>query len=208
MPLRAQVILFVGRVQPLKAPDVLIKSVAELVRAEPARRERLQLIIIGSPSGPESDWARTLPVLAAELGVADLVDFRPHSARSELFRWYCASDLVGVPSYNESFGLVALEAQAAGTPVVAAAVGGLTVAVSGGVSGLLVDGHDPQTWADALASVVLDPGRRDSMAQAASLHAAQFSWDVTVDGLLGSYARALLESREAASPPVLGAVAR
>jgi D-inositol-3-phosphate glycosyltransferase len=80
--------------------------------------------------------------------------------------------------------------------------------VSGGVSGLLVDGHDPQTWADALASVVLDPGRRDSMAQAASLHAAQFSWDVTVDGLLGSYARALLESREAASPPVLGAVAR
>jgi D-inositol-3-phosphate glycosyltransferase len=140
--------------------------------------------------------------------VSEFDDFRPPMPAAELVEIYRAADVVAVPSYNESFGLVALEAQAAGTPVVAAAVGGLTVAVSGGVSGLLVDGHDPQTWADALASVVLDPGRRDSMAQAASLHAAQFSWDVTVDGLLGSYARALLESREAASPPVLGAVAR
>ena len=76
---------------------------------------------------------------------------------AELVELYRAADVVAVPSYNESFGLVALEAQAAGTPVVAAAVGGLTVAVADGVSGLLVDGHDPQTWADALAAVVLDP---------------------------------------------------
>ena len=94
-------------------------------------------------------------------GCPNCVDFRPPMPAAELVELYRAADVVAVPSYNESFGLVALEAQAAGTPVVAAAVGGLTVAVSGGVSGLLVDGHDPQTWADALAAVVLDPGRRE-----------------------------------------------
>jgi D-inositol-3-phosphate glycosyltransferase len=169
---------------------------------------RWRLVVVGGESGTGRRSGHRLDELAARLGVSEFVDFRPPMPAAELVEIYRAADVVAVPSYNESFGLVALEAQAAGTPVVAAAVGGLTVAVSGGVSGLLVDGHDPQTWADALASVVLDPGRRDSMAQAASLHAAQFSWDVTVDGLLGSYARALLESREAASPPVLGAVAR
>ena len=89
-----------------------------------------------------------------------------------------------MPSYNESFGLVALEAQASGTPVVAAAVGGLTVAVADGVSGLLVPGHDPVMWADHLARVVLDPAFHARLAAAAPLHAAGFSWDVTVDGLL------------------------
>jgi D-inositol-3-phosphate glycosyltransferase len=191
VPLRAQVILFVGRVQPLKAPDVLIKAVAELVRAEPARRERLQLIIIGSPSGPESDWARTLPVLAAELGVADLVDFRPHSARSELFRWYCASDLVGVPSYNESFGLVALEAQACARPVVATDVGGLRHAVDDGQTGLLVADHGPEDWAKAMAAVLDDPDEALRLGINAAIHASAFSWDNTAAATLGAYHHAL-----------------
>jgi D-inositol-3-phosphate glycosyltransferase len=75
--------------------------------------------------------------------------------------------------------------------VIAAAVGGLTVAVADGISGLLVAGHDPGAWADALASVVLDPAKRERMSSAAPLHAARFSWEVTVDGLLASYDRAL-----------------
>ncbi len=200
------VIVFAGRIQPLKGPEVVVKAMRHLAAERPDTRWRL--VVVGGESGTGRRSGHRLDELAARLGVSEFVDFRPPMPAAELVEIYRAADVVAVPSYNESFGLVALEAQAAGTPVVAAAVGGLTVAVSGGVSGLLVDGHDPQTWADALASVVLDPGRRDSMAQAASLHAAQFSWDVTVDGLLGSYARALLESREAASPPVLGAVAR
>jgi len=191
VPLRAQVILFVGRVQPLKAPDVLIKSLAELIRTEPARRDRLQLIIIGSPSGPESDWARTLPVLAAELGVADLVDFRPHSARSELFRWYCASDLVGVPSHNESFGLVALEAQACARPVVATDVGGLRHAVDDGQTGVLVSGHDPQDWAKAMATVLDDADEALRLGINAAIHASAFSWDNTAAATLGAYHHAL-----------------
>ena len=94
--------------------------------------------------------------------MSELIDFRPPVPAADLVDLYRAADVVAVPSYNESFGLVALEAQAAGTPVVAAAVGGLTVAVADGVSGVLVAGHDPQIWADALAAVVLDPAKRDA----------------------------------------------
>ena len=136
----AQVVLFVGRIQPLKAPDVLIRAVARLVEREPRRREHLRLIVIGSASGPDAGWSGTLAPLAAGLGVADLVEFRPHAERSELFRYYCVSDVVGVPSYSESFGLVALEAQACGRPVVATDAGGLRHAVRDGHTGRLVDG--------------------------------------------------------------------
>ncbi|GAA3617378.1 D-inositol-3-phosphate glycosyltransferase [Microlunatus ginsengisoli] len=191
VPLRAQVILFVGRVQPLKAPDVLIKAVAELVRADPDRRERLRLIIIGSPSGPDADWSRTLPPLAEELGVGDLVDFRPHSARAELFRWYCASDLVGVPSYNESFGLVALEAQACARPVVATDVGGLRHAVDDGQTGYLVAGHGAHDWAKAMAAVLDDPDEALRLGINAAIHASAFSWDNTAAATLGAYHRAV-----------------
>ena len=81
--------------------------------------------------------------------------------------------MVAVPSYNESFGLVALEAQAAGSPVVAAAVGGLPVAVDDGVTGSLVAGHEPQVWADALADVVLDPAKRERLADGGTAASGQ-----------------------------------
>jgi D-inositol-3-phosphate glycosyltransferase len=190
VPQDARVILFVGRIQPLKAPDVLIKGVAELARRSPERRAELKLIIIGSPSGPDSGWSRTLAPLTEELGVTDLVDFRPHSERAELFRWYCASDLVGVPSYNESFGLVALEAQACGRPVVATDVGGLRHAVQDQQTGLLVAGHDPNLWADALESVIDHPDELVRMGANAAAHASTFSWDNTAAATLRAYALA------------------
>ena len=182
-----QIILFVGRIQPLKAPDVLIRALAALVERQPERRERLRLVVVGSPSGPQSAWAASLAPLAAELGVADLVAFRPHSPRDELFRWYCASDVVGVPSWNESFGLVALEAQACGRPVVATDVGGLRHAVQDGQTGLLVPGHDPGQWADALAAVLDDPAGRARMGAAAAGHASRSSWDNTAAATLDAY---------------------
>jgi D-inositol-3-phosphate glycosyltransferase len=183
----AQMILFVGRIQPLKAPDVLIKAVAQLVADNPARRERLRLIIIGSPSGPQGSWSTSLGPLADALGVNDLIDFRPHSLRSELFRWYCASDVVGVPSYNESFGLVALEAQACGRPVVATDVGGLRHAVRSQHTGLLVAGHDPTAWAEALGDVLDDRTARVRMGVNAAGHASRFSWDNTAAATLQAY---------------------
>ena len=192
-----QVVLFVGRIQPLKAPDVTIRAVAELVRRDPARRQQLRLIIVGSPSGPQSGWAQSLAPLAAELGVSDLVELRPHSPRAELFRWYCASDVVAVPSYNESFGLVALEAQACGRPVVATDVGGLRHAVRDGHTGLLVPGHDTGLWADALAAVLDEADERARMGANAAGHASRFSWDNTAAATLEAYhtARVLQAAR-------------
>jgi D-inositol-3-phosphate glycosyltransferase len=187
-----QVILFVGRIQPLKAPDVLIKAVAELARRDPGRRQRLQLIIIGGPSGSNGEWSRTLGPLAIDHGIEDMVDFRPHSARSELFRWYCVSDVVAVPSYNESFGLVALEAQACGRPVVATDVGGLRHAVRDHYSGLLVNGHDERQWADALATILDDHDEMIRMGANAAAHAATFSWDNTAAATLQAYRTALV----------------
>jgi D-inositol-3-phosphate glycosyltransferase len=187
-----QVILFVGRIQPLKAPDVLIKAVAELARRDPSRHDRLQLIIIGGPSGTNAEWSQTLGPLAIDHGIADMVDFRPHSPRSELFRWYCVSDVVAVPSYNESFGLVALEAQACGRPVVATDVGGLRHAVRDHYSGLLVKGHDQREWADALAAILDDHDEMIRMGTNAAAHAATFSWDNTAAATLQAYRTALL----------------
>ena len=183
------VIVFAGRIQPLKGPDVLVRGIGLLAQRHPERRWRV--VIVGGVSGTGRLGGHRLDELAARLGVSEFIDFRPPVPAADLVDLYRAADVVAVPSYNESFGLVALEAQAAGTPVIAAAVGGLTVAVADGISGLLVPGHDPGDWADALAAVVLDPAKRARMSIAAPVHAGRFSWDVTVDGLLASYDRAL-----------------
>ena len=186
-----QIILFVGRIQPLKAPDVLIRAIAELAGRDPRRRDRLRLLIVGSPSGPDSEWSATLAPLARDLGVADLVIFRPHSPRAELFRWYCVADVVGVPSYNESFGLVALEAQACGRPVVATDVGGLRHTVRDQVTGRLVPGQDVEAWAAALGALLDDETERRRMGARAAAHASSFSWDNTAAATLAAYGVAL-----------------
>jgi D-inositol-3-phosphate glycosyltransferase len=193
--LEKQIILFVGRIQPLKAPDVLIRAVAALAERDLGRRDRLRLIIIGSPSGPDSEWSATLAPLARDLGVDDLVIFRPHSPRADLFRWYCVADVVGVPSYTESFGLVALEAQACGRPVVATDVGGLRHAVRDEVTGLLVPGQDVKGWADALGLLLDDDAERHRMGARAAAHASNFSWDNTAAATLAAYGVALDRSR-------------
>lgn len=105
------------------------------------------MVVCGGPSGTGLAHPHALEDLAVELGVRDLVRFVPPVDRARLADWYRAADICVVPSYSESFGLVAVEAQACGTPVVAARVGGLPTAVSDGRSGRLVDGHDPRDWA-------------------------------------------------------------
>jgi len=182
-----QVVAFVGRIQPLKAPDVLLRAAARLT----ARFTRLRVVIAGGPSGSGLQAPDTLVRLAAELGITGRVTFLPPQSRDDLVTVYRAADLVAVPSYSESFGLVAIEAQACGTPVVAAEVGGLPVAVRDGVSGALVAGHDVGEWADAVGGLL--HRRSDAMSRAAVSHAANFSWSRTVDGLLGAYGRAIGE---------------
>lgn len=190
LPTGAEVLLFVGRIQPLKAPDVLVAAAARLRARRGPGAPPLVVAVLGGPSG--SGLARPTALLdqAAALGVDDILLTRPPVARAELADWYRAADLVTVPSYNESFGLVALEAQACGTPVVAASVGGLRRAVRDGVSGELVPGHDPDLWADVLQRLLADPGTRERMGREAVEHASGFGWDVTADAVLAEYDRA------------------
>ena len=200
LPPDAAVLLFAGRIQPLKAPDVLLRAVAELLHQHPWLRSRLVVPIVGGPSGSGLEHPESLAQLATDLGLDGphgVVRFVPPVAQDELARWYAAATLVAVPSYNESFGLVAVEAQATGTPVVAAAVGGLTTAVRDGVSGLLVDGHDPRAWAAALCQVVADDALRVRLEAGALEQARQFSWERTADRVLEVYGRARAELRAA-----------
>ncbi|MEV0033155.1 D-inositol-3-phosphate glycosyltransferase [Nocardia sp. NPDC050793] len=198
-----QIVAFVGRIQPLKAPDVLVRAAAELLRTHPARN--LRVLIVGGPSGTGLERPDALIELAAELGITDRVTFLPPQPPDRLVQVYRAADLVAVPSYNESFGLVAIEAQATGTPVLAADVGGLGTAVRNGETGLLVAGHRIPDWAAALGTLLDEPRRLHAMRDRAVEHAANFSWEHTADGLLASYAAALsgFGAGEAARPTVL-----
>ncbi|MEI5671711.1 D-inositol-3-phosphate glycosyltransferase [Nocardioides sp. CCNWLW212] len=196
LPADADVLLFAGRIQPLKGPDVLLRAVAVLLERSPGLRGRLVVPVVGGPSGSGLDRPESLAALAGELGLDDVVRFVPPVSQADLARWYAAATAVAVPSYNESFGLVAAEAQAAGTPVVAAAVGGLTTVVRDRHSGLLVDGHDAEDWASALGRIVDDPGLRVRLEAGALEQARQFSWEATAARTLEVYERARLAMRE------------
>lgn len=187
----ALVFAFVGRIQPLKAPDVLLRAAAELLHRRPELRRRLVVLVVGGPSGSGLERPESLHKLAAELGIGDVVRFLRPQGGADLARVYRAADAVTVPSYNESFGLVALEAQACGTPVVAAAVGGLPVAVDDGVSGLLVPGHSPVKWAETLESIAT-PSVQEGLAARARGQASRFSWERTTESLLDVYSQAML----------------
>ncbi len=193
------VLAFVGRIQPLKAPDVLLRAAAEMIARRPELRARLRVLVVGGPSGSGLDRPRALAGLAADLGIPDVVRFLAPRSGAALAEVYRAADVVAVPSHSESFGLVALEAQACGTPVVAAAVGGLPVAVADGRSGLLVGDHAPSSWADALERAALDRELRGRLAAGAVEHATLFSWDRTADALLATYAEAAAARRAGAT---------
>jgi D-inositol-3-phosphate glycosyltransferase len=196
LPLDAHIVLFAGRLQPLKGPDVLLRAVARLLEHEPELRSRLVVPIVGGPSGTGLEHPEALADLATDLRIDDVVRFVPPVPPAELAVWDAAASLVAVPSYNESFGLVAAEAQAAGTPVVAAAVGGLTTVVADGRSGLLLDTHDPDEWAHALGRVLLDDGLRAQLAAGARARAGAFSWEDTAERTLDIYERARASLRQ------------
>ncbi len=199
LPADAVVLLFVGRIQPLKAPHILLRAAARLVADEPELRRRLQVVVVGAPSGTGLEHPQALQTLAADLGIESLVRFQPPVPADRLADYYRAADVSVVPSYNESFGLVALEAQACGLPVVAASVGGLTTAVDDGHSGLLVAGHDPADYAAVVRRILDEPGLRTALAAGGVRHAGGFTWDRTVDQLLDVYAEAM-----SAAAPVFG----
>lgn len=193
IPLHAKVILFVGRLQRLKGPQVLLRAVGELHRRHQGMD--IRVIICGGLSGSGLRAPDEFTDLANHENIGQLVRFMTPRPPEDLAMLYQAADIVAVPSYNETFGLVAMEAQATGTPVVAAKVGGLSIAVADEYSGLLVDGHDPADWADSLERLVFDDELRIKLAEQAREHALDFSWEKTVDHLEEIYAAVLSEAK-------------
>jgi D-inositol-3-phosphate glycosyltransferase len=191
----AIVLLFAGRMQPLKGPDILLRAVARMIRDDPALAARLAVVFVGGPSGLGRNDPEMVTQLAARLGISGVVRLEPPCPQSELADWYRAATVVTVPSYSESFGLVALEAQACGTPVVAASVGGLRTAVRDGESGILVDSHDPADYARVLRQLAASPRTLARLSAGAIQHASGFGWSAAVDRLLGVYTGAMTEAR-------------
>jgi D-inositol-3-phosphate glycosyltransferase len=177
------VLLFVGRIQPLKRADLAIRTLAAL------ENRHAVLLVVGGPSGAdgEAEFAR-LQRLVDELGLASRVRFAHAQPHDTLARFYQAADVCLVPSRTESFGLVALEAAACGTPVVAAAVGGLRVIIEDGVTGVLVEGRDPCDYAGPVRELLGDPARARSMGAAAAADSRRYAWSITAARLRRLYA--------------------
>ncbi len=192
IPDNAVVLSFVGRLQPHKGPDILVKALANLFDHNPHLKSKVYLLIIGGSSGNGSSGKLNSELdnlinLSKFLGINSNVKFVPPVNRNELPDWYKTSDIVCVPSYSESFGLVALEAQACGIPVVATAVGGLRTAVADGISGSLIDGHDPRAWSSGLLRLIQEPSRRTIYSYGAIQHSSHFGWMATSREILGIY---------------------
>ncbi len=188
-----RLLLFVGRLQPHKGPDVAVRALAEALARDPQGMQDVMLAIVGGPSGTGhgAEVARLMD-LAGALGVEERVMLFPPQPQVRLADFYAAAEVVLVPSRSESFGLVALEAQACGVPVIAAAVGGLRYVVEDGVTGHLVEGHDPADHAARVLQVLGDPQTACRMGEAGVAHSLRFSWDSTADEILAVY-RELLD---------------
>jgi D-inositol-3-phosphate glycosyltransferase len=197
LPPDGVVLVFAGRVQPLKAPDVVLRAAAQMVADDPGLAGRLTVAFVGGPSGTGRADPDGLTGLARQLGLGGMIRLEPPCPQPELARWYQAASIVMVPSYSESFGLVAMEAQACGTPVVAASVGGLRTAVRDGYSGVLVDSHDPGEYARAVRDLIAAPQALARLRHGAREHASRFSWTATVDSLLQLYTAVTTEAAAA-----------
>ncbi|MBW3556372.1 MAG: glycosyltransferase [Actinobacteria bacterium] len=186
LPEDQPILLFVGRIQPLKGLEVAVRALAELAGRVP---EAL-LVVVGGPSGVDGEAeVERVQDLVVRLGLAPQVRFfapQPHELLSTFYR---AADVCVVPSRSESFGLVALEAAACGTPVVASAVGGLTSLVRNGETGLLIDSRRPGDFADAIAQVLADDDLAWRLGRRAAEHARGYTWTVAAARLRRLYAK-------------------
>ncbi|MGH2772655.1 MAG: glycosyltransferase [Actinomycetota bacterium] len=182
--LKAPLLLFVGRLQPLKGASIAIRAAAILARSYPG----LRLVIAGGPSGPGGEAElEHLKALAAQLGLAGSVDFKGPVPQIQLGALYRQADVCLVPSQTESFGLVALEAQACGVPVVASSVGGLKSIVRHGETGFLAVPGSPESFAVFSEQILSNPETKARMAAAAARSSLVFSWDRSAETLLDVY---------------------
>ena len=194
------VILFVGRLQPLKQPEAAVRAIAELTRRNPDLAGRITLVVVGGPSGRGGVQPSSLATLASDLGIAGSLRLEGTVPHDLIPRYYRAADVVLIPSRSESFGLVAIEASACGAPVIASDVGGLRVAIRDGVTGLLVPSFEPAAYADAISRVLTDASLAGAMGSAGAHFARRFDWRRAAFDLLAIY-EDLVETNAAADAP-------
>jgi D-inositol-3-phosphate glycosyltransferase len=184
-----RVVLFVGRLQPLKGPDIVIRAMARAVRTSSHLTSDAMLALVGGPSGPAATGPELsrLRAIAESEGIGDRVRFFPAQPHHRLATMYSAAEALVMPSRTESFGLVAMEAQSCGTPVIAADVDGLRYVVRDGVTGFLVRGQEPQRYARRILDILGEPRMAERMSEAAVHRAARFSWESTVEDVRDVY---------------------
>jgi D-inositol-3-phosphate glycosyltransferase len=191
LPLERCVILFVGRIEPLKGIDTLLRAIALLVPDMPCWQDELAVIIIGGAPGAgieqvNAELAR-LDRLRAELGIEDLVTFQGAKDQDILAYYYSAAELVVMPSHYESFGMVALEAMACGTPVVASRVGGLAFSIQDGQTGFLVPEGDAEALATRIRLLLKDGDLRQQLGQQAVDRARHYGWPAIANQIVDLY---------------------
>lgn len=181
VPPCGRMILFVGRIEPLKGLDVLLESIAHLRKRDSLEEIRFCLVVIGGEKESDSEMMSAemarIQALREQFGLEDLVAFLGKRSQDTLPYYYSAAEVVVVPSYYESFGMVALEAMACGTPVVASQVGGLAYLVQDGVTGYTVPVDDPHSLAERLMSLLSDPALRNNMGKQAIQYAQGYAWE-------------------------------
>jgi D-inositol-3-phosphate glycosyltransferase len=185
-------ILFVGRIEPLKGIDTLLRAMALLAYECPLWTKQLCVAIIGGdPNTTENEEMERLKAIRAELGITDLVTFLGAHDQDKLHHYYSAAEMVIMPSHYESFGMVALEAMACGTPVIASEVGGLAYLVRDGVTGFHVPDRDPVALASAIARLAQDSALRERLGRQAHQYAQQYSWECIADRIQALYSQAM-----------------
>jgi D-inositol-3-phosphate glycosyltransferase len=202
LPESRRIILFVGRIEPLKGIDTLLRAIALVVPQIPHWQEKLSVIIIGGAPGAGADHTEAelerLQRLEGELGIEELVTFQGAKDQDSLVYYYSAAEMVVVPSHYESFGMVALEAMACGTPVVASKVGGLAFNVQDGRTGFLVPERDPAALADRIRLLLSEPELRQQLGREAIRWVSNYSWASVADRILQIYDSELPVQRQVA----------
>ncbi|MEJ2559118.1 MAG: glycosyltransferase, partial [Anaerolineae bacterium] len=191
IPPHQRMILFVGRIQPLKGIDTLIRAMKQVISRYPELKDDLCVSIIGGDPNPDSELEQAelerLRQLRADLGIGDLVTFLGAKDQDTLVYYYAAAEMVVMPSHYESFGMVALESMACGTPVIGSDVGGLSFSIEDGFNGFLVPGRDPTALADKIALLLKHPGLRDHLGEQAIRWAERYAWPHIADEILDVY---------------------
>ena len=186
-------IMFAGRIEPLKGVDTLLHAIALIQARYPEAVENVCVAIIGGDpwtDDPDVEMAR-LQAMRTELGVHDMVTFLGAKDQNALPNYYAAAEMVIMPSHYESFGMVALEAMATGTPVIASEVGGLAFLIHDGENGFHVPSRDPEALAERIYELLTNPTCRDRLGRQAQQYAQQYAWPIIVDRMLRVYDRLL-----------------